>query len=160
MAALLLVFTMRLLVLVPLAGAWLAAVPLPPPDAEEAPPPQPPSTPRPPTTHIHAIVRTERTAFGRRCDFCFIVYSNCFLLHQRHAGPQVFRPEADETKAPQAHGILSVNAPPGAALFLRLPAPVQSFFNRVGYTRRVRDTHVLRGESAYAAMQQRAEPVS
>ncbi|WP_312542693.1 SelB domain-containing protein, partial [Achromobacter mucicolens] len=37
---------------------------------------------------------------------------------------------------------------------------ILEFFNRVGYTRRVRDTHVLRGESAYAAMQQRAEPVS
>ncbi|MEN5158785.1 selenocysteine-specific translation elongation factor [Achromobacter spanius] len=37
---------------------------------------------------------------------------------------------------------------------------ILEFFNRVGYTRRVRDTHVLRGESAYAAMQPRAEPVS
>lgn len=37
---------------------------------------------------------------------------------------------------------------------------VLEFFDRVGYTRRVRDTHVLRGESAYAAMQPSAEPVS
>lgn len=37
---------------------------------------------------------------------------------------------------------------------------VLEFFDRVGYTRRVRDTHVLRGESAYAAMQPPAEPVS
>lgn len=37
---------------------------------------------------------------------------------------------------------------------------ILEFFDRVGYTRRVRDTHVLRGESAYAAMQPRAEPVS
>ncbi|WMD19602.1 selenocysteine-specific translation elongation factor [Achromobacter seleniivolatilans] len=33
---------------------------------------------------------------------------------------------------------------------------ILEFFDRVGYTRRVRDTHVLRGESAYAA----AQPVS
>lgn len=37
---------------------------------------------------------------------------------------------------------------------------ILEFFDRVGYTRRVRDTHVLRGESAYAAMQPPAEPVS
>ncbi|MFJ3462773.1 selenocysteine-specific translation elongation factor [Achromobacter spanius] len=37
---------------------------------------------------------------------------------------------------------------------------ILEFFDRVGYTRRVRDTHVLRSESAYAAMQPPAEPVS
>jgi len=37
---------------------------------------------------------------------------------------------------------------------------ILEFFDRVGYTRRVRDTHVLRGESAYAASQPSAEPVS
>ncbi len=37
---------------------------------------------------------------------------------------------------------------------------VLEFFDRVGYTRRVRDAHVLRGESAYAAMQRPTEPVS
>jgi len=37
---------------------------------------------------------------------------------------------------------------------------ILEFFDRVGYTRRVRDTHVLRAESAYAAMQADAEPVS
>ncbi|AVJ25973.1 selenocysteine-specific translation elongation factor [Achromobacter spanius] len=37
---------------------------------------------------------------------------------------------------------------------------ILEFFDRVGYTRRVRDTHVLRGESAYAAMQPPAKPVS
>lgn len=37
---------------------------------------------------------------------------------------------------------------------------ILEFFDRVGYTRRVRDTHVLRGESAYDAMQPPAEPVS
>ena len=37
---------------------------------------------------------------------------------------------------------------------------ILEFFDRVGYTRRVRDTHVLRGESAYAPMQPPAEPVS
>ncbi|MNT75698.1 Selenocysteine-specific elongation factor [compost metagenome] len=31
---------------------------------------------------------------------------------------------------------------------------ILEFFDRVGYTRRVRDTHVLRGESAYAGMQE------
>ncbi|EHK64953.1 selenocysteine-specific translation elongation factor [Achromobacter arsenitoxydans] len=37
---------------------------------------------------------------------------------------------------------------------------ILEFFDRVGYTRRVRDAHVLRAESAYAAMQRPAEPVS
>ncbi|QVQ25148.1 selenocysteine-specific translation elongation factor [Achromobacter deleyi] len=37
---------------------------------------------------------------------------------------------------------------------------VLEFFDRVGYTRRVRDAHVLRAESAYAATQGRSEPVS
>ncbi|MGV2906082.1 selenocysteine-specific translation elongation factor [Achromobacter sp. AGC25] len=37
---------------------------------------------------------------------------------------------------------------------------ILEFFDRVGYTRRVRDTHLLRPESAYAAMQADAEPVS
>lgn len=37
---------------------------------------------------------------------------------------------------------------------------ILEFFDRVGYTRRVRDTHVLRGESAYAAVRASAEPVS
>ncbi|MEN4921406.1 selenocysteine-specific translation elongation factor [Achromobacter spanius] len=37
---------------------------------------------------------------------------------------------------------------------------ILEFFDRVGYTRRVRDTHVLRADSAYAAMQRPAEPVS
>ncbi|KNE27723.1 selenocysteine-specific translation elongation factor [Achromobacter spanius] len=31
---------------------------------------------------------------------------------------------------------------------------ILEFFDRVGYTRRLRDTHVLRGESAYAALQE------
>lgn len=31
---------------------------------------------------------------------------------------------------------------------------ILEFFDRVGYTRRVRDTHLLRGESAYAALQE------
>ncbi|CAB3660026.1 selenocysteine-specific translation elongation factor [Achromobacter pestifer] len=37
---------------------------------------------------------------------------------------------------------------------------VLEYFDRVGYTRRLRDTHVLRADSAYAAMQADAEPVS
>ena len=37
---------------------------------------------------------------------------------------------------------------------------ILEFFDRVGYTRRVRDAHVLRADSAYAAMQRPAEPVS
>jgi len=37
---------------------------------------------------------------------------------------------------------------------------ILEFFDRVGYTRRVRDAHVLRAESAYAAMQVNAESVS
>ena len=37
---------------------------------------------------------------------------------------------------------------------------ILEFFDRVGYTRRVRDNHVLRGESAYALGQAAAEPVS
>lgn len=37
---------------------------------------------------------------------------------------------------------------------------ILEFFDRVGYTRRVRDTHVLRGDSAYAATQDAPQPVS
>ncbi|WP_313625760.1 selenocysteine-specific translation elongation factor [Achromobacter sp.] len=37
---------------------------------------------------------------------------------------------------------------------------ILEFLDRVGYTRRVRDMHLLRGDSAYAAMQRPAEPVS
>ncbi|MNY76882.1 Selenocysteine-specific elongation factor [compost metagenome] len=37
---------------------------------------------------------------------------------------------------------------------------VLEFFDRVGYTRRVRDAHVLRAESAYAVTQGPSESVS
>lgn len=73
---------------------------------EDKPPPQPVSMP---AIHINAIDPAVEI-LERRCDSCFIAYSNCLFLQNRERGPQVFAPAADRHMVLRTHGILSVIA--------------------------------------------------
>ncbi len=62
--------------------------------------------------------------------------------------------------ASQARGLNAAVFRDATGLGRKRAIQILEFFDRVGYTRRVRDTHVLRGDSAFASTQEAPQPVS
>ncbi|MGV2861577.1 selenocysteine-specific translation elongation factor [Achromobacter sp. AGC39] len=62
--------------------------------------------------------------------------------------------------ASQAGGLNAAVFRDATGLGRKRAIQILEFFDRVGYTRRVRDTHVLRGDSAFASTQDAPQPVS
>lgn len=62
--------------------------------------------------------------------------------------------------ASQARGLNAAVFRDATGLGRKRAIQILEFFDRVGYTRRVRDTHVLRGDSAFASTQDAPQPVS